>query len=258
MRRLVLMAWIGAIALTGCSGGKQSKEEQAKPPESTGQPAPSTAQQTPPPVSQTPQERPVERRPAPEQARPAAPPAPSVRLVTIPVGSKITVALAEKVSTATDKPGTTFKSSTLDPVMVNGITVVPAGASVGGEVTFAKRASRIGGKAQMTVEFKDLTLPEGKTYPLAAKPLTMEGKGTGAVDLEKVAGGAVGGAILGGILGGKKGALEGAAAGGIGGGVWAVATRGNDIVLDPNQKIEVTLTRDLKIPVTMPAGAPNP
>ena len=101
------------------------------------------------------------------------------------------------------------------------------------------------------MEYRELVTPDGKSYALFTEPLILEGKGTATGDIEKTVGGAVGGAIIGGILGGKKGALQGGAAGGAAGAAWAVATRGNDIVVDPGQVLAVTLTRALHVTATV-------
>jgi hypothetical protein len=124
-------------------------------------------------------------------------------------------------------------------------------SKIRGEVTQSQRAGRVGGKADLTLEYRELVTPDGKSYPLFTQPLILEGKGTAKGDIEKTVGGAVGGALLGGILGGKKGAVEGGAAGGAAGAVWAVATRGNDVVVDPGQVLQVTLTRALHVTATM-------
>ena len=86
----------------------------------------------------------------------------------------------------------------------------------------------------------------------------MEGKSTTSGDVQKVLGGAVGGAIVGGILGGKEGAVKGGATGGAAGAVWAVATRGNDIVLDAGSAVQVTLSREVRVPVSMMENQPLP
>ena len=93
---------------------------------------------------------------------------------------------------------------------------------------------------------------------MVAQPLAIEGKGTATGDVEKIAGGAIGGAIIGGILGGKKGALKGGAIGGAAGTGVAVATRGNDVVLDQGAKVAVTLSQEITVPVSMKADQPTP
>jgi hypothetical protein len=181
------------------------------------------------------------------------------KLMTLVPGYEFQVALDETVSTETHAAGRAFQARLLKPAVLKTVgPVIPAGSSVRGEVTYSKRAARAGGKAQLTLEFRELTTPDGKAYPLLAKPLVLEGESTASGDVQKVLGGAVGGAIIGGILGGKEGAVKGGAAGAAGGAAWAVGTRGNDIVIDPGQVLQLTLERELRVPVTVPAGQAIP
>jgi hypothetical protein len=282
MKTLMMLALVLGVGLAGCT--KDSKQaDQGKtgnPPaqdQAQGQPAADT--QTPaqtPPAQTTP---PVEKQqPAPvQQSKPKSDPQPArpkkidtppesqaqqaqpvTRLIAVEAGSEVPAALDETVSTETYQAGRTVTATLTEPYMVNGVTAFPAGTRVRGDVSFSKRAERVGGAAQLTIELKTLTIPDGRTYTLTAKPLAFEGKSTAGGDVKKVLGGAVGGAIVGGILGGKGGAVKGGAAGAAAGGAWAVATRGNDIVLDAGYPIKVVLDRALDVQVTVPAGQPVP
>lgn len=252
-----------AIAITGWSCGKKEAKDSGQ----AGAQVEQRHAEMPPPVEQSkPAEtKPAETKPAPPPApapvepkptpTPAAKPAdtgPATRLVPLPAGYEFEIVLDEKISTDTHRAGTAFqarlaKSATLN---TNGV-VIPAGSTVRGEITFAQRAERVGGKANLTLEYRELVTPDGKSYPIFTEPLALEGKGTATGDVEKTVGGAVGGAIIGGILGGKSGAVKGGAAGGAAGAAWAIASRGNDIVIEPGQVLAVTLTRALR--VTVPA-----
>ncbi len=253
MRSVWFMALAASLIVAGCG-----KKEQTPPPQE--QQTQQTPQQTPtPPPEQVQTPAPAPRQAEPRRERPAPAPARPVsetRLIALEPGTELVVALDQKLSTGTDKAGSTFTGKVDQGVAQNGVTVVPAGSEVRGRVGFVKRAARVGGKAQMTLEFTEL-VTHGKTFALHAEPLTLEGKSGAAGDVERVAGGAVGGAIIGGILGGKSGVGKGAAAGGAAGAVWAVATRGPDIVLDPGAKVNVVLTRPIEVPVTTGGGA-NP
>jgi hypothetical protein len=261
--------WIPVMVLTiataGCSGG----QKEAKEPSQAESQAP-RHEETPPPVQQA---KPVET-PAPSgpvETSPVAKPAeshstpqpgstaPLTKVVTLPSGYSFETSLEQKISTETHHAGTAFEARLVKPaVLKTDGEIIPAGSKIRGEVTFAKRAERVGGKADLTLEFRELTTPDGKSYPLFTEPLVLEGKGTAKGDIEKTVGGAVGGAIIGGILGGKSGAVKGGVAGGAAGATWAVATRGNDIVLDTNQVLAVTLTRALRVTTTVHPGSTLP
>jgi len=217
--------------------------------------APATTPVITPPVETKPVEPAKTNPPVDPTPRPPAQPTTITKMVKLAAGQAFEVCLQTPVSTASEKAGQPFMATIEKPVQAEGAVVIPVGSSVKGQVTFAKRAGSVGGKARMTLEFNELTTPDGMTRRIYSEPLTLEGEGTGSGDAQKVIGGAVGGAIIGGILGGKDGALKGAAGGAAAGGVWAVATKGNDIVLEPDQKIMVTPLRAIDFTVTVPNPA---
>jgi hypothetical protein len=250
-----------AVAIAGCSGGKKDAREPGK---ADAQVTPQHAE-TPPPLEQA---KPVETKPAetatprPTETKPTPPPAdagPVTKVVTLPSGYEFQVVLDEKVSTETHQAGRAFQASLVKPATLKTAgEIIPAGSKIRGEITFSQRAGRVGGKADMTLDYRELVTPDGKSYGISAEPLILEGKSTTGGDIEKTVGGAVGGAIIGGILGGKKGAVQGGAAGTAAGAAWAVATRGNDIVIDPGQVLQVTLTRALHVTATVRPGTALP
>lgn len=220
-------------------------------------PAQDQASTPPAEAKPDPPSEPKPTTPKPRVDKPAEParPATVTRVMEVPKGEAIRVCLQHEVSTEHGGAGQTFQASVKEPVRVNGVTVIPVNSTVDGSVTFSKRAPKIGGKAQMTLEFTQITTPDGKPHRIFADALQLEGESTTSGDVQKVVGGTVGGAIIGGVLGGKKGAIKGAAGGAAAGGIWAVATRGNDIVVDTNTEIDVTLARDLSLTVTVPTDA---
>lgn len=255
MRHLIFLLLVLTVAMAGCSGdsnrqsdsqGQAAVEEQA--PAEGSSPAEvqedQGGQQAAPPAEENP-------APTHEERTEEKAPEPDVQMMPIVKGRGLTAYLDSALSTETDKAGRKFTATMKEPVNMKMGQALPAGCTLHGEVVLAERAARMGGKAKMTLEFNQLITPEGKTYRIFTEPLILEGEASAQGDVEKVVGGAVGGAIIGGILGGKDGAVKGGAAGGAAGGVWAVATRGKDIVLEEGQGIEVTLARDLRVPVTM-------
>jgi len=137
-------------------------------------------------------------------------------------------------------------------VRVNEMTVVPAGATINGEVTHLDSAGRIGGGAQVTLRYTELVMPDGKSYAISAAPLRLEGKGDAKESALEIGGGAVAGGILGGIIGGSDDIAKGAVAGAVVGTGVAIATKGDQIVLPAGQKVKVTLDGPVTI-VTKPA-----
>jgi hypothetical protein len=274
MKQVLAFAILAGILVAGCSGEKKPEQQPASTNQTaaTAQQANPAPQTTPPPAAEaTPaaETKPAAETPVPAAEKPHKPapkPAPQkpaepemiTRLISIPSGSEIKAALDEQISTETHKVGATFAATLKEPFIKDGLELLPAGTRIEGTVTTASRAHRVGGKAELGLDFTSLTTPDGKTYKLFAQPLAMEGKSTTGGDVGKIVGGAVGGAIIGGVLGGKKGAVKGGAIGGAAGTGWAVATRGNDIVLEPGSQVAVTLSRGFEVPVTTKAGQPAP
>jgi len=171
---------------------------------------------------------------------------------TLTAGTAFLAALQNTIDTGKSHVGDRVTLRTLEDVRVNGMTVVPAGATINGSVTHLDSAGRIGGGAQVTLRYTELVMPDGKSYAISAAPLRLEGKGDGTESALEIAGGAVAGGILGGIIGGKDDIAKGAVAGAVVGTGVAVATKGNQIVLPAGQKVKVALNGPVTI-VTKPA-----
>jgi hypothetical protein len=169
--------------------------------------------------------------------------------VVLPAGVQIVASLNEQISTETAEVGTPFTAKVNRPVTHLGVVAIPSGWTLRGVVTQSDPAARIGGTAKLTLGFEEIVTSRGEIYALDAYELRMEGESTAEGDIEKVLGGTVGGAIIGGILGGKEGATKGAAGGAVAGGIFAVLTRGNDIVLPAGTDVAITLETDVTLPL---------
>ena len=169
------------------------------------------------------------------------------KLQTLAAGTNIVAALQSTVDTGKNRVGDKVALRTLEDVRVNEMTVVPAGATINGEVTHIDPAGRIAGGAELTLRFTELVLPGGKSYAISAAPIRMEGKGDAKESALEIGGGAVAGGVVGGILGGKGDIGKGAAAGAVVGTGVAVATKGDQIVLPAGQKMKVSLSEPVSI-----------
>lgn len=168
---------------------------------------------------------------------------------TLVAGTGFIAALQNTIDTGKNKVGDKISLRTQEDVLVNAMPVVPAGATINGEVTHIDPAGRIAGGAQLTLRFIELVMPDGKSYSISAIPLRLEGKGDAKESALEVGGGAVAGGIIGAILGGGGDVGKGAAAGAVVGAGVAVATKGNQIVLPAGQKFKVTLDGPVTIVV---------
>ena len=173
---------------------------------------------------------------------------------TILSGTTFVGSLQSTIDTGKNEVGDKLAIRTLEDVRVNEMTVVPAGATINGEVTHVEGVGRIKGGAELTLRFTELVMPDGKSYAISAEPFRVKGKSEGKSSALQIGGGAVAGGILGGVLGGKDDIAKGAAAGAVIGTGVAIATKGDQIVIPAGQKMKVTLEAPVTV-VTKPAVA---
>jgi len=183
---------------------------------------------------------------APKSAAPKSPAAPAPEVVEIPAGTTLTVAMIDAVGTDTSKAGDTFMASIAEPVVVNGKTVLPKGMKVRGRVATVDEPGRVKGKAAMSLVLTQF-VKDGKTYAITTEPFTAQSAAGTKKDALKVGAGAAIGAAIGAIAGGGKGAAIGAAAGGGAGTAAVLATKGDHIKLDSEQKVNFVLKQDVKV-----------
>jgi hypothetical protein len=144
----------------------------------------------------------------PSQA--AAPPKP--RPVQVPAGTKVNVRLVDGIDADASKAGQTFKAIVDDPVMMNGSTVIPRGATATVQAAQVQQSGKMKGSDKITLKLNSIAFG-GTAYPITTEYVETKGKGEGKKTARKVGGGAGLGAIVGGIAGGGEGAAIGAAIG---------------------------------------------
>jgi hypothetical protein len=161
------------------------------------------------------------------------------RDVTAPVGTALSLSLITPVSSETAKVETPVTARLRQPIVVDGYTVVPAGATLHGDVIEVERAGRVKGRSRLVIRFSEVMV-SGQRDPFRTNALTFEGEQTKGEDAVKVGGGAGIGAVIGGIVGGASGAAKGAAIGGAAGAGTVLATRGRDVTLAEGAELNTT------------------
>ena len=174
---------------------------------------------------------------------------PRTETLVIPNGTNVVASLDTQLSTETNHTGDSFRATTTEPIMVGGRTAVPSGAKIHGVLRDVQASGRVEGRARMTLAYETLVDSQGKTHTLSALPLTLQAASSTATDVEKIAAGGVLGAIIGGIAGGGKGAAIGAGAGAGAGTILMLATKGDDLELNPGQKLAVHMTGSTSVQV---------
>ncbi|HEY6359932.1 MAG TPA: hypothetical protein VIX63_02445 [Vicinamibacterales bacterium] len=199
--------------------------------------------------------RPAPAPAAPPTARdvapaPAPPPRPQWREVTVPAGTALPLELMTALSSETATVEMPVRARLRQAVMIDGATVVPAGATLSGNVSEVERAGRVKGRSRLVVRFTEVER-DGDREDLRTNPVVFEGEATKGEDATKVGVGAGIGAAIGGVLGGGSGAAKGAAIGGAAGAGTVLATRGREVELASGTNIDATLATpmELRVPV---------
>jgi hypothetical protein len=88
--------------------------------------------------------------------------------LTVPAGSVIIVRTATPLQSSTAQVGQSFGTFVTDTLRLDNYTVIPAGSRIRGTISYAKPATRQE-SGVIQVDFNQLTLPDGTTYPIVAK-----------------------------------------------------------------------------------------
>jgi len=238
---------MGAFALFAVAGGCTRPAETPQDPAAQGEQAGDEAA----PAAPAPEPAPHATSPAPkaEAPRPApARPAQETVRRTVPPGTEIHLTLDTELATDTSLTGDRFEARVSEPVIVEGLSVIPAGSVVEGVLSDVKRAGKMKGGATMTIDFQEIRLPSGYKTGMAAS-LTSEGAKSGGKSAAIIGGSAVGGAILGKVLGKdtKDAAIGSIIGGAIGAGV--AASRDKELRLPAGTALVVVTEEALQIPV---------
>jgi hypothetical protein len=171
-----------------------------------------------------------------------------VRFVTIPAGTALPLELTSAVSSATAQVEMPVTARLRRSVIVDGETVLPAGAVVNGEVSEVERAGRVQGRSRLALRFTSVVI-DGRRESLRTNPVAFEGEATKSEDATKIGAGAGIGAAIGGILGGGSGAAKGAVIGGAAGTGAVLATRGKEVELASGSEVTPTLASAVEVEV---------
>jgi hypothetical protein len=206
-----------------------------------------------PPPAQPPIQPPVQ--PPPDQGQyqgrnqgfaqqPASAPLP-VAGVQIPTGTSITVRMIEKVDSNVAHLGQTFRASVDEPVLVNGQTVIPRGADAIVKLVEDKQSGKFEGKTVLTLALTDITI-NGQMIDTTTGDVSRASSSRGARTAGVVGGATALGAIVGALAGGGRGAAIGAASGAAVGGGAEVLTKGQQVKIPSETRLNFTLQQPIQ------------
>jgi hypothetical protein len=190
--------------------------------------------------------------PAPLPPAPAPAPKPQEHL-TIPEGTVVTIRMIDNIDSTRNRSGEEFAASLDTPIVVGDRRVASRGADARVRLVDATSAGHIEGRSELQLELINLTI---NNVPYATKSGYYEqhGASRGTRSAETIGGGAVLGALLGGILGRGKGAAIGSVAGAGAGTAVQVSTKGQQVKVPAETKLDFTL----KDPVTVSIDGRGP
>jgi hypothetical protein len=224
-------------------------QQDQVPPSPSGPPPQQPVDQPPPPPPVT---QPTPAPPPPPL--PPPPPPPQPKEVTIAAGSTLTIRMIDGVDSSVNNAGEIFHASLDAPIVVDNDVVVPKGADVYVRLVSASSAGHLTGKSELHLELIKIEY-QGRSYPLVSSTYSLSGSSRGKNTAAKVGGGAALGAIIGALAGGGKGAAIGAGVGAGAGGVYQGATRGKQVKVPSETKLDFQLDQPVTVTV-MPRVAP--
>jgi hypothetical protein len=212
----------------------------------------------------------------PEPVAPRAQQTSDTRSIEVPAGTKVLLSLRSAIHTKTAKPGDGVYLSSNFPVVVDNRVVIPTGVYVQGVIDSVVRPGRVKGRAAVHMHFTSMIFPNGTVVnipgvvsglPGSAGPSVQKegeieqssgkGKDAGTVARTTISGASLG--TIGGAVAGSPGmgAGIGAAGGAAVGLISTLFTRGNDVVLNAGQGVEMVLERPLTITEANLGGGPH-
>jgi outer membrane biosynthesis protein TonB len=203
----------------------------ATPPEPASQPTPAPAPQP---------------APAAAPAPPPPPPPPQPKQVDVPAGTTVTIRMIDGVDSSVNHAGEVFHASLEAPLVVDNQVIVPKGADVFVRLANASSAGHLTGKSDLKLELIKMDF-QGRSYPLVSSTYDISGTSRGKRTAATVGGAAAIGALIGAIAGGGKGAAIGAGVGAGSGGVYQGVTKGKQVKIPSETKLDF----QLEAPVTI-------
>ena len=186
-------------------------------------------------------------RPAEAAAAPAPQPAPrQPEHVTIPAGTVITVRMIDAIDSARHRPGQEFAGTVEAPVVVDERVVIQRGADARVRLVEARTAGRMAGRSELQVELVGLAIAN-QTYATESGVVEKAGASRGKRTAATVGGGAVLGTLIGAIAGKGKGAAIGAAVGAGAGTAVQASTKGEQVQIPSETKLDFTLKAPLTV-----------
>ncbi|MBM3785238.1 MAG: hypothetical protein FJW30_12810 [Acidobacteria bacterium] len=168
--------------------------------------------------------KPVPVKEAPKEV--PKPATPKARQITVKGGAVLVARVSESMTSEKNEVGDTWTGVLSEPLISDGLVIAEKGSPVTGRVSHLKRAGKVKGNAELSIQLTRFTSADGQKVEIATAPFLTVGKDTTKKDTAKIAIATGVGAAIGAIAGKGKGAAIGAGAGAAGGTGVVLTTRG--------------------------------
>jgi hypothetical protein len=156
--------------------------------------------------------------------------------------------MIDNIDSTRNRSGEEFAASIDSPIVVDDKVVAARGGDARVRLVEAKSAGTMTGRSELQLELTALTI-NGVSYPTKSGYYEQHGASRGTRTAETVGGGAIVGALIGGILGRGRGAAIGSAVGAGTGAAVQVSTKGQQVKVPAETKIDFTLKDGVNVPV---------
>jgi hypothetical protein len=164
----------------------------------------------------------------------------SPNTVTLPVGTRLVVRMADSVDTKQHGAGHRFRGQLESALVIDGVTVAPRGAFLYGQILDAQSARRIAGSAELALVFTDIMLDD-QLYPIETAVLSAQTSNEAGRTVGRTARAAAVGGLIGGSSGAKTGAKVGVGA--------SILTSGASISVPAGTMVETEIRTPVDLPI---------
>jgi len=165
----------------------------------------------------------------------------------IPSGSRVVIRTVDAISSEKQKVGEEFHAALDEPIILDGVEIVPRAAEVRGRITDVSEAARVAGSPDLSLELTQLTV-NNIHYAISTTEYSDASGNRAGVPLARAGVGAAVGAPVGAITAG--GGKEVAVAAGAGAGAATpveILTKGEKILVPSGTRLIFTLRTPLAI-----------
>jgi len=177
---------------------------------------------------------------------PQPPPPPQPEHITVPAGTVITVRMIDAIDSAKHRPGEEFAASVDSPVVIDDRVIIRKGSDARVRLIQSRSAGRMTGQSELSLELVGLAAG-GQTFAVESSGVQKVGASRSTRTAETVGGGAALGALIGAIAGHGKGAAIGAAVGAGAGTAVQASTKGQQVQIPAETKLDFSLKAPLTV-----------